>query len=131
MAWQLARRFRISRRAGDRDFSENAELLLRDRPATQYFDSAISKSDDCGFQTMESGSTVHDERNHAVEFVEDVSGSGWTDPAESVGARSGQWPPESRDDVAENRMRAEPESDGFKACGNDIRYHRLARKNKS
>src|SRR4051812_14758433 len=131
MARQLARRLGISGRTENHDLSENAELLLRDRSATQHFDSAASKSDDRGLQTMERRSAIHDERNDAVELIEDVTGSGRTDPAESVGARCGQRSPEFGDDVSKDRMRTEADSDRLKPCGNDIRYHRLARKNKS
>src|SRR4051812_30890383 len=113
MGRQLARRFRVSGRAGDHDLSENAKLLFRDRSATQYFNSAISKSDNRGFQTMKSRPSVYNQRNEAVEFGEDVTGSGWTDSTESVGARSGQRSPEFGDDLSKNRMRTEADSDRF------------------
>jgi len=116
--------------ADNRYFPEFAELLLGNRTSPQNFDTAVSQGDNCRFQAMHRGSGIDDERDQAVEFRANMLGCGWTEPTKPVGARRGEWAAESCADFSKNRVRAEPNGDGFKAGSDKVGDHRLSRKNK-
>src|ERR1043166_5830643 len=73
---------------------------------------------------------IDDERNQAIEFRANMLGRGGAEPAKPVRAWRGQRATKGCADLAENGMGTEPNGDSVEASRDNIRDHRLSRKNK-
>jgi len=90
-----------------------------DRPGAQEAKGAVPRGDDSGFHAKGAWSTVKDEGNASVEFLDDVRGGGGGDTPEAVGAGRGDRFAKPAEDGPEKRMRTHSDSDGVEPrCDN-------------
>jgi len=90
-------------------------FLRGHRPRAQNLPPHAVHFDDRRFQPVRGRPAIDDQRDAPDEFVQHVRRGRRADPAEAIRAGCRQRFSETRDDGAENRMRAHPDGHGFQS----------------
>src|SRR5712691_5163954 len=89
------------------DFCEGRQLFRGDRAAAQDVDLAVAHGDDGRFNSVLSRPGIDDQRDAAVEFMQNVLRGGGADSTETICARRSQRFSKRLKDLSEVRMRAD------------------------